>query len=143
MKKIALAFLFLTTGNVCAEPVRVDIPKSDCTRLLTESAAYVSGVSVTGREVVPADLNDGADVPLPDLENMTLPVYIDLKRDFPFWASDMEAGFLPVARVDFRGGQIFVNGAPVSKEGENALRKACLESLKKEKMDKNNLTPVQ
>ena len=143
MKKIALALFFLMTENVYAESVRIDIPKSDCLRLLAESADYVPDISTTGQEVVPADLNNDTNIPLPDLENMTLPVYLNLKRDFPFLVSDLDIGFLPVARVDFRDGRIFVNDTLVSEEGVNALKKACLESLKKKKIDKNNLTPVQ
>ena len=131
------------TENVCAEPLRINIHKQDCIRLLSQSADYVPGVSATGQAVAPADLNGGTNIPLPDLENMTLPIYLNLKRDFPFWASDLDAGFLPVARVDFRGGQIFVNDTLVSEEGINALKKACFDGLKKENMDKNNLTPVQ
>ncbi|MBO4521119.1 MAG: hypothetical protein J5787_07935 [Alphaproteobacteria bacterium] len=143
MKKIALAFLLLITGNVRAEPVRVDVRKQDCIRLLFQSADYVPGLSATGQEVAPADLNDDANIPLPDFKNMTLPIYLNLKRDFPFLESDLDAGFLPVARVDFRDGQIFVNDTLVSKEGANALKKACREGLKEENIDKNNLTPVQ
>jgi len=143
MKRIALALFFLMTENVWAEPVRADIPKSDCIHLLAESADYVPGISVTGQEVVSADLNSGINMPLPDLENVTLPVYLNLKRDFPFLSSDFESGFLPVAQVDFQDGQVFVNGMLVFEDGVKALKKACKKSLEKEKMDKNNLTPVQ
>lgn len=121
--------LLLITSPVCAEQVRVDVSKTDCLRLLTDSAEYVPGVSVTGQAVTPADLDD--NISLPDLNNMAFPVYLNLERDFPFWNSEMNMGFLPLAQVEIRNGQVFVNGRVLSETGKTSLKTECAAYLKK------------
>lgn len=156
-----LIFLCLFPAVLRAEPVQIRISPQDCYKLAVSGADYVPGVSVDGRSVAPADLgadstlsttgnhvapadiNGGVPVNLPDLTTLTLPVFLDLKKDFGFWNSDLEYGFIPVARVDIKDGQIFVNGVLVSESGAEALKKACAELIDKENMDKNELTAVQ
>ena len=129
MKRGVAACLLLTASPVCAGQVRVDLSKADCLRLLTDSAEYVPGVSVTGQAVAPADLNGG--IPLPDLDDMTFPVYLDLKRDFPFQDSEMKEGNVPLAQVEIKNGQVFVNGRVVSENGVTSLKKECKSNLEK------------
>lgn len=156
-----LIFLCLFPVAVRAEPVQIRISPQDCYRLAVPSADYVPGVSVTGQVVTPADLgtdstlsttgnrvapadiNGGVPMNLPDLMTLTLPVSLNLEKDFGFWNSDLEFGFIPVARVEIKDGRIFVNGVPVSENGAEALKKACAEQMDKENMDKNELTAVQ
>lgn len=134
----AVLFSFcLIATEACADPVQVDLPRRDCIRLLADSPVYVPGISSTGKNVVPADLNDSSSL------DVTMPVYLDLERNFPFWQSRLQMGVVPAAEVNFQNGRIFVNGSMVSENGLNALQKACKRSLEKEKIDKNNLTPVQ
>ena len=129
MNKTLPVCLCLIASTVCADPVRMDVSGRDCFRLMTSSAEYVPGVSVTGQAVAPADLNGGTDMPLPDLDDMTLPVYVDLERNFPFWDSELEAGVIPVARVDFKDGWVFVNGKPVSRQVQAVLKEECRKSF--------------
>lgn len=129
MKKALTVGLFLIASPVCAGQVRVDLSKADCLQLLTDSAEYVPGVSVTGQAVTPADLNE--NIPLPDFNNMTFPVYLDVERDFPFWESKTEAGFVPLAQVEIKNGQVFVNGHLVSENGVMSLKKECESERKK------------
>ena len=139
MKKIIMATgFFLMAFQACAEPVRLHLSVKDCRRLLDDSASYVAGVSTTGKAVAPADLNQNADVSLPDLDNMIFPVYLDLKRDFPFWESKMKTGFVPIGRIEFKDGDVFVNGTLVSKNKQNVLKEVCRKNI-----DKNNLKKVQ
>ena len=125
MKRAVPALLFLMAENAFAGSVRVDVSRSDCARLNVVPANYVAGVSVTGRPVVPADLNGGVSVSPPDVENMSFPVYLDLERDYPFFNSELDIGALPVARVDFRDGRVFVNGTLVSEKTVDLLKDEC------------------
>ena len=102
------------------------IPKSRVSVIISR---VVPGISVTGQAVTPADLNE--NIPLPDLNNMTFPVYLDLERDFPFWESKTEAGFVPLAQVEIKNGQVFVNGRLVSENGVMSLKKECESERKK------------
>ena len=123
MKKVFPLLFFLTASAVCADPVRVDVSKQDCFRLMTASADYVAGVSVTGQPVVPADLN------APDFENVTIPVYLERPRDFPF--QNLSPQTVPLIRAEYRDGQVFVNGTPVPDKAVNDLKNACKKSLEK------------
>ena len=156
-----LIFLCLFPAVLRAEPVQIIISPQDCYRLAVPGADYVPGVSADGRSVAPADLgtdstlsatgnrvapadiNGGVPVTSPDLTTLTLPVFLDLKKDFGFWNSDLEFGFIPVARVEIKEGRIFVNGVLVSENGAEALKKACAEQIGRENLDKNELTTVQ
>ena len=126
MKRAASVLLLLMAENAFADPVRVDVSRSDCARLNVVPANYVAGVSSTGRPVVPADLNGGISVPLPDVENMSFPVYLDLERDYPFFNSELNMGALPAARVDFHDGRVFVNGTLVSQTTVDGDRKSVV-----------------
>lgn len=156
-----LIFLCLFPAVLRAEPVQIRISPQDCYRLAVPGADYVLGVSADGRSVAPADLgmdstlsatgnrvapadiNGGVPVTPPDLTTLTLPVFLDLKKDFGFWNSDLEFGFIPVARVEIKKNRIFVNGVLVSENGAEALKKACAEQIDSENLDKNQLTAVQ
>lgn len=156
-----LIFLCLFPAVLRAESVQIRISPQDCYRLAVPGADYVPGVSADGRSVAPADLgtdstlsatgnrvapadiNGGVPVTSPDLTTLTLPVFLDLKKDFGFWNSDLEFGFIPVARVEIKEGRIFVNGVLVSENGAEALKKACAEQIGRENLDKNELTTVQ
>ena len=61
---------------------------------------------------------------VPDMRETV--VYLDLKKDFPFWSSDARFGVYPVARVEFKNDGVFVNGTRVLEHGLNALKNACL-----------------
>lgn len=138
-----LIFLCLFPAVLRAESVQIRISPQDCYRLAVPGADYVPGVSADGRSVAPADINGGVSVTPPDLTTLTLPVFLDLKKDFGFWNSDLEFGFIPVARVEIKEGRIFVNGVLVSESGAEALKKACAEQIDSENLDKNELTAVQ
>ena len=141
MKKAIIVCFCLIVFPAFAEPVRIDLSPKDCHRLLDDSAAYVPGVSTTRKAVVPADLNQSADIPLPDLDNMTFPVYLDLEQNFPLWKEKGQRGFAPVGQVEFKDGDVFVNGTLVSKNKLNAVKQVCREKMKN--IDKNNLINVQ
>jgi hypothetical protein len=66
------------------EEVTVAITRADCARLVehvpASDVAYQPGVDVHGREVVPADLNGGIRIELP--ETILIPIEVDLLERF-------------------------------------------------------------
>ena len=157
-----LIFLCLFPMTLHAEPVQVKVSARECYRLVMSEASYVPGISVTGQAVVPADLNAKSSlsttgqpvVPadlngnmtatdLPDLMTLTLPISLDLEKNYGFWDSDLDFGSVPLAKIEIRDGQVFVNGRLISANTADALKKACKEQINKENMDKNQLTTVQ
>ena len=138
MIKGLLFLFFLFSFPVAAEPLEVRISGRDCSELTLVPADWQPDT-----HVVPADLNAEVPTNLPDFLNRTFTVYFDLKKDFRFWNSDLDFDYLPVAVVEIKDGQIFVNGSPVSRYGEETLKKACEKYVGDRKIDKNTLTPVQ
>ena len=96
----------------------------DCNDL----AAYRAGRDVYGRAVAPADLNGGYGITPP--ENFSLPVSVVLKKEYPKWESDTFFGALPVAKVEVRGGNVFLNGKLLSGDDLDSVNAAC-DSVKK------------
>lgn len=121
IKIVVFCLIFLSTA-ARAQSVAVSVFPDDCERL-ARGADYVAGVSTTGARVVPADL-DAVPAVVPDMRETV--VYLDLKKDFPFWSSDARFGVYPVARVEFKKDGVFVNGTRVLEHGLNALKNACL-----------------
>ena len=72
-----------------------------------------------------AEVNVDSLVSYLGTQNETV-VYLDLKKDFPFWSSDARFGVYPVARVEFKNDGVFVNGTRVLEHGLNTLKNACL-----------------
>lgn len=122
---------------------QIQMSAADCRKISSVPAAYTPGVSTTGQAVAPADLgedstlsttgqtvapadlNGGYQMAAPDLQTLNLPVTLDLEKNFPFWGSSLDFGTIPVAEVEVRGNQIFVNGHLISDNGLSALKQAC------------------
>lgn len=130
-----LIFLCLFPAVLRAEPVQIEMSARDCRRL-TAGADYVAGVSVTGQAVPPADLNGGFSADLPDLTTADFPVFLHLTKESGFFDSGLETGYIPVAKVEIKDGRVFINGALVSENGAEALKKACEAQMKKKNRTK-------
>lgn len=89
------------------------------------SADYQPGVSVTGDAVVPADLNGGYDFPSVDLQDIELPISVDLSKNFPFFQSSLDMGSIPVGNVTFKNGRVYMNGHPLTNDAANILKEQC------------------
>lgn len=124
---------------------RIRISKEACRRLKSGSAAvpadyragvsttgktvasadYQPGVSTTGKAVAPADLNGGYAWAEPDLQDIELPISVDLEKNFPFFQSSLEMGTVPVGNVTFKDGKVYMNGVLLSDDAANVLREQC------------------
>lgn len=108
---------------------KIRISKEACRRLKTGSASvpadYQPGVSVTGDAVVPADLNGGYDFPSVDLQDIELPISVDLSKNFPFFQSSLDMGSIPVGNVTFKNGRVYMNGHPLTNDAANILKEQC------------------
>lgn len=89
------------------------------------SADYQPGVSTTGKAVAPADLNGGYAWAEPDLQDIELPISVDLEKNFPFFQSSLEMGTVPVGNVTFKDGKVYMNGVLLSDDAANVLREQC------------------
>lgn len=138
MNKKRLLFLCFVSSAAVAEPVRFDLKKQDCLRLLANSPDYVAGVSVTGSAVVPAETDNESNMFSKTSDNMSFPVYLDLERNFSFLNSKTTMGSIPLAQVDIKNGKVFVNGSLFSESGEKSLKSMCETFLKTGNIDKNN-----
>lgn len=103
---------------------QVKMSQIDCQKLVVP-AQYIAGVSTLGKSVVSADLEGDYQLSIGDLDTLVLPITVNLKRDFPFWASDLEMGDIPVATVTFKDGKVYINDHLVSDRGLAALKEAC------------------
>ena len=108
---------------------KIRISKEACRRLKSGSAAvpadYRAGVSTTGKAVAPADLNGGYAWAEPDLQDIELPISVDLEKNFPFFQSSLEMGTVPVGNVTFKDGKVYMNGVLLSDDAANVLREQC------------------
>lgn len=100
-------------------------PGVSATGQTVASADYQPGVSVTGDAVVPADLNGGYDFPSVDLQDIELPISVDLSKNFPFFQSSLDMGSIPVGNVTFKNGRVYMNGHPLTNDAANILKEQC------------------
>ena len=61
----------------------------------------------------------------PDLQDITLPVSVDLEKDFPFFRSSLDLGTIPVGNVTFKNGRVYMNGHLLSGDAQNILKDQC------------------
>lgn len=118
MKRLAALLLLLPALPLRAETVAVS--PAGCAKL----ADYVAGVSMTGKAVVPADLNGGYQINAPT--DFILPVRVDLKRYYGFYESELRYGEIPAATLEVRDGRVFLNGKAVENADADLVSKACL-----------------
>jgi hypothetical protein len=104
------------------------VPGVSTTGQAVASADYVPGRNTAGQAVAPADLEGGYNLPVSDLKTVTLPVAVDLEKNFPFLASSLWLGSIPIARIQIRDGQAYVNGHPLTQDTAAVLKQACLSS---------------
>ena len=129
-----LAFIVVAGLFAWAAPASADIAVSrqDCDRLVKyqepPGVEYQPGVDVHGQPVVPADINGGSKIQLP--ETIVIPVeallrqYAFIPPGSPLRQSKAELGAITVT-----GDQVFYNGQPLTDQDDAALAAACREQL--------------
>jgi hypothetical protein len=126
----ALAGLLAVSAAAVAAPdeMVVTISKADCDRLVTHQPApdvpYRPGSDVYGRPVVPADLNGGPEIALP--ETIRIPITVDLFDRFgiPANSDSFEADAL-VGEVTYGDGRAYFNGLPLQDDAAAELSALC------------------
>lgn len=115
------------------DAVSLSITKADCSRLVKHApapdVAYQPGVDARGRAVVPADLDGGVSLALP--ETIVIDVEADLFAKFgipldpALYDADAEIG-----EVTYRDGRAYFNGQPLQNEAQAELAARCQKVLR-------------
>lgn len=113
----------------------VTITRADCARLVAHipasDVAYKPGVDAYGRTVAPADLDGGAQFPVP--ETLHIPIEIDLLDRFGIPAHpDLYESDIPLGEVVYRNGRLSFNGQPLQNEAAAELSRRCQQIIRGE-----------
>ena len=125
--------LLATLGPVApaaAEDGYLTITKADCARLARHypapDVAYQPGRDVRGKPVVPADLDGGNGLVLP--EAVVIPIEVDLFDRYGIPANGINYKgdiFIGEVVVDVATGRAIFNGQPLQSEAEAELAARC------------------
>jgi hypothetical protein len=129
LKPIAMvAMLACLSGWVPPAVADIAVSRQDCDWLVKyqqpPGVEYQPGVDVHGEPVVPADINSGANIQLP--QTIVIPVEVLLRKyafippGSPLRQSKAELGTITVT-----GDQVFYNDQPLTDPDEAALAAAC------------------
>jgi hypothetical protein len=122
------------TGSGAAWPALADIAVSrqDCDHLVQYRQApgveYQPGVDAHGETVVPADLNGGNTIKLPETIVIPIELFIQDKYHIPA-NSALWAGKAEIGTVTVHGDQVFFNGQELGDPEQAALADLCRRQL--------------
>lgn len=127
---VAIAIGAIAAPNAFARESVVTLNSAACAQLVEHIAdddvAFTPGVTVDGREVVPADLADGPRPRLPDsipiLITAELQDFYDLPFDSPLFDADALVGLLTYDRVAHR---FTFNGVELGDPEQRLLAAQC------------------
>ena len=117
---------------VCAVPAwaEIAISQRDCERLVNHEPApdveYQPGVDVHGRPVVPADLNGGNSIELPDVIYIPIEVFVKEKYNIPANSVLFNAR-AQVGVVEVHGDRVYYEDQLLGDHEVAALEDACRE----------------
>jgi len=121
--------LALATPAVAADPY-LTISKADCAYLTThypaDDVAFEPGRDVRGKAVVPADLDGGNELIMPD--TVVIPIELNFFRNLGLPANGvgLEAdAYVGEVIVDVASGRATFNGQPLENETEAELAALC------------------
>lgn len=129
MRIAGLIAVFLTALAWAAPAgAEVAISRRDCERLVRHEPApdvtYQPGVDVHGKPVVPADLNGGSQIELPDVIYIPIEVLVQDKYGIPANSVLYKATAL-VGVVSVQGNQVYFEDKPLTDPEITALEEAC------------------
>ena len=120
-----LLFILAWTAPAGAD---VAISRRDCQQLVRHEPApdvtYQPGVDVHGKPVVPADLNGGSQIELPDVIYIPIEVLLQDRYGIPANSVLYNATAL-VGVVSVRGNQVYFEDKPLTDPEITALEDAC------------------
>lgn len=138
MKARIVFCLVLMSGTANAAPTTAPtIDTSFCQALVKHvpdaDVAYQPGVDVHGKPVVPADLDSGYNIALPD--EITIPLTVDLKSFLKLDETSLPASAMKrtdawVGTLTLKGDRVFFDGKPLTNEQQNNLSVLCLKPTK-------------
>ena len=123
-----IALALAAVGWTAAARAEVAISRQDCERLVRHEpapdVAYQPGVDVHGKPVVPADLDGGAPIQLPDVIYIPIEVLVQDRFHIPA-NSVLFNATAEVGVAELRGNQVYYQGQLLSDPEEAALEAAC------------------
>lgn len=121
----SIASIAMSIANASAD---VAISRRDCQYLVRHhpapDVAYQPGIDVHGRAVVPADVDDGSQIKLP--ETIYIPIEVDIGQRYHIpansilWKATAEIGTVAVT-----GDRVTFNGQPLTPDDNAALVAMC------------------
>jgi hypothetical protein len=123
--------LILAAGPALAES-SVAVTRQDCDRIVEyqqpPGVEYQAGVNAHGESVVPADLNGGYNLKLP--ETIVIPLEVDLQDKYGIPANSvLWQGDAQVGTVTVHGKRVYYNGQELSDPEERALADLCRQQI--------------
>jgi hypothetical protein len=125
---LPVVLVLTVVGWAAPAGAEIAISRGDCQRLVRHEpapdVAYQPGVDVHGRPVVPADLNGGSQIELPDVIYIPIEVLIQDKFGIPANSVLYDATAL-VGVVSVRGNQVYFEDKLLTDPEIAALEAAC------------------
>lgn len=110
----------------------VSISVSNCKKILAKSKRmkvdYIDGIDVRGKPVVGADLSTSNSIL--DLNEVKFDLSIDIAKRYGLSNEHLDSK-ASVARIVFKGGNLFINGYLASSGDEDKLHQNCKRILKR------------
>jgi len=133
---VAVAIAAIVTSNAAARESVITLDRAACDQLVehvpSDDVAFTPGKTVDGRDVAPADLDDGPRPRLPDsipiLITAELQEFYDLPFDSPLFDADALIGLLTYDRTAHR---FTFNGVELGDPEQRLLAAQCRAAVAK------------
>lgn len=130
---VAIAALASSFSPVMAAETYVGISPAACRKVTVGSTSpdveFKPGVDVKGRSVVPAEGPGGGLDPSAArrmLDVIRIPITVDLAKRMGLGGNGTRFGSeIPLGEVTFRGGQVYLDGAPLTNSEQQQISEAC------------------
>ena len=132
---LAAILLIAAAGTAAAEEAYLTLSEADCARLArhypSDDVTFQPGRDVRGKPVVPADLDGGQGLILPDA--VVIPIEVDLYERYGIPANRANFKgdiFVGEVVVDVATGRASFNGQPLQSDAEAELAARCQRILR-------------